>query len=97
MTPRRALGWVAAALLGAAMLAPFAVMLSTSLMDEFEVFRQPAPLLPASPQWRNYPAALTALPFARFFLNTFVFPAIWSRETEERMIEEELRKRQDQP
>ncbi len=73
MSPRRALGWVAAALLGAAMLAPFAVMLSTSLMDEFEVFRQPAPLLPASPQWRNYPAALTALPFARFFLNTLVF------------------------
>lgn len=73
MSPRRALGWVAAALLGAAMLAPFAVMLSTSLMDEFEVFRLPPPLLPAAPQWRNYPAALTALPFARFFLNTFVF------------------------
>ena len=30
-------------------------------------------------------------------LNTFVFPAIWSRETEERMIEEELRRRQDHP
>jgi hypothetical protein len=29
-------------------------------------------------------------------LNTFVFPSIWSRETEERMIEEELRKRHDQ-
>ena len=28
-------------------------------------------------------------------LNTFVFPAIWSRETEERMIEEELRRHQD--
>jgi hypothetical protein len=28
-------------------------------------------------------------------LNTFVFPAIWSRETEERMIEEELRRQQD--
>ena len=26
------------------------------------------------------------------FLNTFVFPSIWSRETEERMIEEELRR-----
>jgi hypothetical protein len=28
-------------------------------------------------------------------LNTFVFPAIWSQETEERMIEEELRRHQD--
>ena len=29
------------------------------------------------------------------FLNTFVFPSIWSRETEDRMIEDELRRRQD--
>ena len=29
------------------------------------------------------------------FLNTFVFPAIWSHETEERMIEDELRRHQD--
>lgn len=29
------------------------------------------------------------------FLNTFIFPAIWSRETEERMIEEEMRRQQD--
>ena len=31
------------------------------------------------------------------FLNTFVFPSIWSHETEERMIEEELRRHQDPP
>ena len=37
-------------------------MLSTSLMDEFEVFRSPPPLLPAVPRWRNYPEALGALP-----------------------------------
>jgi hypothetical protein len=30
-------------------------------------------------------------------LNTFVFPSIWSRETEERMIEEEMRRRRDNP
>src|SRR5690606_3853159 len=59
----RAAGWVAAVLLGSVMLAPFAVMLSTSLMDEFEVFRAPPPLLPAVPRWRNYPEALGALPF----------------------------------
>jgi len=54
-------------------LAPFAVMVSTSLMDEFEVFRLPPPLLPASPRWANYPEALTALPFGRFFGNSLVF------------------------
>ena len=69
----RAAGWVAAVLLAVAMLAPFAVMLSTSLMGEFEVFRAPPPLLPAVPRWRNYPEALGALPFGRFFANTLVF------------------------
>ena len=54
------------------MLLPFIWMLSTSLMNEFEVFRYPPPLVPAAPRWRNYPEALTALPFARFFANSAV-------------------------
>ena len=29
--------------------------------------------------------------------NTFVFPVVWSRDTEERMIKEELRRNQDEP
>lgn len=47
---------------------PFLYMLSTSLMDELEVFSFPPPLLPAAPRWANYTEALTALPFGRFFL-----------------------------
>jgi ABC-type glycerol-3-phosphate transport system permease component len=60
---RRVLGGYAAAiLLATVMLLPFAWMLSTALMEEFEVFQYPPPLLPASPQWRNFPNALTQLP-----------------------------------
>jgi multiple sugar transport system permease protein len=54
------------------MLVPFLYMVSTSLMDELEVFSHPPPLLPASPRWANYPDALTALPFDRFFLVSLV-------------------------
>lgn len=50
------------------MLVPFLYMVSTSLMDEVEVFGYPPPLLPAVPRWANYPEALTTLPFDRFFL-----------------------------
>jgi multiple sugar transport system permease protein len=67
---RRAAGYAAAIALALLMLVPFLWMLSTALMDEFEVFQYPPPLLPAEPQWRNFPEALTALPFARFFLNS---------------------------
>jgi multiple sugar transport system permease protein len=48
-------------------------MVSTSLMDEFEVLRFPPVLLPSVPKPGNYAAALTALPFGRFFLNSLIF------------------------
>jgi multiple sugar transport system permease protein len=54
------------------MLVPFLYMLSTSLMDEIEVFSHPPPLLPAHPRWANYTEALSALPFDRFFFVSIV-------------------------
>jgi multiple sugar transport system permease protein len=60
---------------GLTMLLPFLWMVSTSLMDEFEVFSWPPRLLPATAHWSNYPQALTALPFGRFFLNIALMSA----------------------
>ncbi len=65
---RRALTYALLSVVALTMLAPFLYMVSTSLMDELEVFRFPPPLVPAHPRWQNYPEALTALPFGRFFL-----------------------------
>ncbi len=58
--------------LGVTMLLPFLWMVSTSLMSEFEVYQFPPRLLPARPVWSNYPNALTAAPFGRFFLNSAI-------------------------
>ena len=69
---RRAAGAALALALALFTLAPFLWMLSTSLMDELEVFRYPPPVLPSSPRFANYPEALTALPFDVFFWNTAV-------------------------
>lgn len=63
-------GYLVAATIAIVMLVPFLWMLSTALMDEFEVLQYPPPLLPASPRWQNFPEALTTLPFGRFFLNS---------------------------
>ncbi|MDE2784361.1 MAG: carbohydrate ABC transporter permease [Gemmatimonadota bacterium] len=60
------------ALACAAMAGPFLWMAATSLMGQLEVF-SPGRILPASPLWSNYPEALTAQPFARYFLNSLVF------------------------
>ncbi|MCC6317678.1 MAG: carbohydrate ABC transporter permease [Gemmatimonadaceae bacterium] len=72
MRAQRAMGYLAAFAIAAVMLIPFLWMVSTSLMGEFEVLQYPPPLVPASPQWRNFPEALTTLPFARFFLNSSI-------------------------
>lgn len=72
---RRIAGYAAALILASVMLIPFLWMLSTALMDEFEVFQYPPALLPAVPQWDNFPAALTALPFDRFFRNSAILAA----------------------
>src|SRR2546425_545469 len=50
--------------LSLAMVAPFLYMVAASLLGEPGVM---------TPRWSNYPAALTALPFGRFFLNSALF------------------------
>lgn len=72
---RRALSWALTLGLALSMLLPFFWMVAVSLMDELEVYRFPPPLLPGEPRWDNYLGALTARPFGRYFLNSFVFAA----------------------
>src|SRR5436309_5854458 len=70
------LGLVGGALvltLAVATLMRFLYMIATVLMDEFGVLRYPPPLVPAQPHPENFAAALTALPFDRFFLTTAMF------------------------
>jgi multiple sugar transport system permease protein len=69
---RRMVGYGAAIVLALAMVAPFLWMLSTALMDEFEVYQAPPPLLPAVPRFANFTEALTALPFATYFRNSLI-------------------------
>src|SRR6266566_51392 len=55
-----------------AMVLPFLSMLATALTGEWEAFRYPPVLIPARAHLENFPAALTALPFDRFFLNSAI-------------------------
>jgi len=55
---------------GLIILVPVFWMLSTSLKENSEVFLFPPKWLPSQLIWKNYPDALTFLPFGRYFLNT---------------------------
>lgn len=71
--------WLAAGValvLGVTMVLPFLYMVSTSLMGELEALHYPPALLPQVPRFENYPGALGALPFGRFFLNSAVFAGV---------------------
>ena len=52
------------------MMLPVAWLISTSLKEPGQIFRFPPEWIPNPVRWRNYPDALTALPFERYILNT---------------------------
>lgn len=55
---------------GVLLLGPLAWLISTSLKEPSAIFILPPQWIPDPIRWQNYPEALQAQPFARFFLNT---------------------------
>jgi len=51
---------------------PFAWTISTSLKTETQTLKSPPEWIPNPVMWQNYPDALTARPFARYYKNTFI-------------------------
>ena len=54
------------------LIAPMIWLISTSLKEPGAIFILPPKWIPDPIRWQNYPEALTAQPFARFFLNTMI-------------------------
>jgi multiple sugar transport system permease protein len=69
---RIALKYVILCFVALLFLFPFAWMLSTSLKTNTEALTNPTALLPAIPQWGNYPAVIQALNFWRETFNSLV-------------------------
>ncbi|HBN97627.1 MAG TPA: hypothetical protein DDZ66_15180 [Firmicutes bacterium] len=60
----------------AAMLLPFIWMLSTSVKPPEEVITWPPQFIPRNPTFDNYVEAFTAVPLARFFLNSTLISTV---------------------
>lgn len=58
------------------MVIPFVWMVSTSFKELAQVFVYPPEWIPNPFIWENYPKAFTAVPFAQWFLNSFVIAAL---------------------
>ena len=70
-------GIYAILLLGAALIFfPFAWTISTSLKTEQQTLAYPPTWVPDPVQWENYPDALTARPFGRYYVNTTIITVL---------------------
>jgi len=67
---------VAALVLAAAFLAPFAWSVLSSLKAGHEIFTFPPSWLPEVARWGNYPAVWRQVPFGRFAANTTIVTAV---------------------
>ncbi len=69
--------WFFILLCGAiAMMGPFWVMISTSLMTQEQVFKFPPDLWPNPVQWSNYIEVFRQVPMARYFFNSVLVAAL---------------------
>ncbi len=66
------LKYIVLGLLTVVFLFPFVWMIATSLKTNTEALTNPTALLPAVPQWGNYPAVIGALNFWREALNSLI-------------------------
>ena len=57
---------------GLVFLLPFYWMIATSLKGPADLFRSPPTWWPTAPRFENYPDAWSAVPFLRYFVNTFL-------------------------
>lgn len=55
---------------------PFAWTISTSLKTEQQTLEYPPTWVPEPVQWENYPNALTARPFGRYYVNTTIITVL---------------------
>lgn len=58
------------------LIAPLVWLISTSLKEQGAIFKLPPEWIPNPVRLQNYPEALTAQPFARFFTNTMIITVL---------------------
>jgi multiple sugar transport system permease protein len=72
----RAMMFVILAFGAVLMLMPFVWLIRSALMTDAQIFINPPQWIPNPVAWENFPEALTAQPFARYFLNTMIIEVL---------------------
>jgi multiple sugar transport system permease protein len=76
LKPGRVVVWLLLCAGSVVMMLPVVWMVSTSLKEPAQIFKFPPEWIPNPVRWRNYPDALTAMPFDRYVLNTLIITGL---------------------
>jgi len=63
-------------IMAAAYIFPLYWLIVTALKTDVEIFQQPPPIFPPDPQWQNFGASTTYIPFWRYMWNTIAISGL---------------------
>ena len=73
---KRTIAYTIVIIMAVAYIFPLYWLLVTALKTDLEIFAQPPPIFPPNPQWQNFEASTTYIPFWRYMWNTIAISGL---------------------
>ncbi|MCY3575321.1 MAG: carbohydrate ABC transporter permease [Chloroflexi bacterium] len=73
---KRAIAYTIVMIMAVAYIFPLYWLVVTALKTDVEIFQQPPPIFPPDPQWQNFGASTTYIPFWRYMWNTIAISGL---------------------
>ncbi len=73
---KRMIAYTIVMIMAVAYIFPLYWLVVTALKTDIEIFQQPPPIFPSDPQWQNFGASTTYIPFWRYMWNTIAISGL---------------------
>jgi len=73
---KRSIAYTIVFIMAVAYIFPLYWLIVTALKTDVEIFQQPPPIFPPNPQWQNFGASTTYIPFWRYMWNTIAISGL---------------------
>ncbi len=73
---KRTIAYTIVIIMAVAYIFPLYWLIVTALKTDVEIFQQPPPIFPPNPQWQNFGASTTYIPFWRYMWNTIAISGL---------------------
>lgn len=73
---KRTIAYTIVMIMAVAYIFPLYWLVVTALKTDVEIFQQPPPIFPPDPQWQNFGASTTYIPFWRYMWNTIAISGL---------------------